>query len=165
MRSNVIIGRTTPPELLHRYLVERGLKSTRQRAAIVSAFLEASGHLDVEQLLARVRTTDPKISAATVYRTMKLLTEFGLANAQRFGDGHTRYESAVNREHHDHLICTGCGTIIEFENDRIEALQELVARRHSFLVTRHKLELYGLCRECQKGSSERRPPAPARGRA
>src|SRR5215470_6465851 len=122
MRSNVIIGRDTPPELLHRLLVERGLKSTRQRAAIVSAFLEASGHLDVEQLLARVRTTDPKISAATVYRTMKLLTEIGLASAQRFGDGHTRYESAVNREHHDHLICTGCGAIIEFENDKIEAL-------------------------------------------
>ena len=92
------------------------------------------------------------MSAATVYRTMKLITELGIASAQRFGDGHTRYESAVDRHHHDHLICTECGAIIEFENDRIEALQDSVARRHNFKVTRHKLELYGLCEDCQKSA-------------
>ena len=139
----------SPDELLQRYLAQRGLKSTRQRSLIVETFLGAGGHLDVDQLLLRVRAKDPRVSAATVYRTMKLLTECGLAHAQRFGDGHTRYESAFNREHHDHLICTGCGAIVEFENDRIEALQDSVARRHGFRVTHHKLELYGLCRECQ----------------
>ena len=134
--------------LLQRHLQERGLKQTRQRSLIVSAFLEAGGHLDVEHLLARVRSADPKVSAATVYRTMKLLTEVGIAHAQHFGDGHTRYESAVDREHHDHLICQSCGKIIEFENDRIESLQDAVARKHGFTVRHHKLELYGICREC-----------------
>jgi Fur family ferric uptake transcriptional regulator len=139
----------SPSELLQHYLSQRGLKSTRQRTLIVDTFLAAGGHLDVDQLLARVRQTDPRVSAATVYRTMKLLTECGLAHAQRFGDGHTRYESAFNRQHHDHLICTSCGEIVEFENDKIEALQDLVARRHGFVVNDHKLELYGLCRACQ----------------
>jgi Fur family ferric uptake transcriptional regulator len=141
---------TEPAQMLKAQLAQRGLKSTRQRTLIVDTFLAAKGHLDVDALLAQVRQADPKISAATVYRTMKLLAELGIANAQRFGDGHTRYESAVDRHHHDHLICTKCGSIIEFENDRIEALQDSVARRHSFKVTRHKLELYGLCQRCQK---------------
>ncbi|MHB1844482.1 MAG: Fur family transcriptional regulator [Deltaproteobacteria bacterium] len=150
----------SPDELLQRFLAERGLKSTRQRSLIVNTFLGGTGgHLDVDELLRRVRESDPKVSAATVYRTMKLLTECGLAHAQRFGDGHTRYESAFNREHHDHLICTSCGAIVEFENDRIEALQDAVARRHGFAVTRHKLELYGLCRECQPARSASRARA------
>src|ERR1700722_13468567 len=119
---------------LYRELQQRGLKQTRQRSLIVQTFLEAGGHLDVDQLLARVRLVDPKVSAATVYRTMKLLTELGIAHAQRFGDGHTRYESAVDRHHHDHLICQDCGQIIEFENDRIESLQDAVARKHGFTV-------------------------------
>ena len=142
---------TLPEALLQRQLQERGLKQTRQRSLIVSTFLSAGGHLDVDQLLIRVRTLDPKVSSATVYRTMKLLTELGIAHAQRFGDGHTRYESAVNRHHHDHLICEECGKIIEFENDRIETLQDAVARDHGFTVLHHKLELYGRCRECGKG--------------
>ena len=141
---------TEPGEMLKAQLAQRGLKSTRQRTLIVDTFLAAKGHLDVDSLLAEVRRADPRISAATVYRTMKLLAELGIAHAQRFGDGHTRYESAVDRHHHDHLICTRCGAIIEFENDRIEALQDSVARRHGFKVTRHKLELYGLCHNCQK---------------
>ncbi len=139
----------TPAELLQRYLTRQGLKSTRQRSIIVETFLAAEGHLDVDQLLARVRVQDPRVSAATVYRTMKLLTECGLAHAQNFGGGHTRYESTFRREHHDHLICTGCGTIVEFENDRIEALQDQVARHHGYTIHDHKLELYGLCRDCQ----------------
>jgi len=85
-----------------------------------------------------------------VYRTMKLLAESGLAHAQNFGDGQTRYEAAVGREHHDHLICTRCSTIIEFENDQIERMQDAVARRHGFKVSSHKMELYGLCKNCQK---------------
>jgi Fur family transcriptional regulator, ferric uptake regulator len=141
-----------PGEMLKAQLAQRGLKSTRQRTLIVDTFLTVKGHLDVDALLAQVRRADPKISAATVYRTMKLLAELGIAHAQRFGDGHTRYESAVDRHHHDHLICTKCGNIIEFENDRIEALQDSVARRHGFKVTRHKLELYGFCQSCQKAA-------------
>ena len=135
--------------ILSRYMAEHGLKSTRQRALIVDAFFEQGGHVSVEELVSQVRRRDPHVSTATVYRTMKLLTECGLAHARHFGDGQTRYESAAGREHHDHLICTSCGRIIEFENDRIESLQQQVARRHGFNLTGHKMELYGLCPECQ----------------
>jgi Fur family ferric uptake transcriptional regulator len=134
---------------LARYITEKGLKSTRQRDLIADAFLAQAGHLNVDELLARVRTLDERISPATVYRTMKLLTECGLAEPRHFEDGQTRYESAVGRHHHDHLICRRCHTIIEFEDDRIEVLQKAVARQHGFLITSHKLEMYGLCASCQ----------------
>ena len=134
---------------LARYMTERGLKSTRQRNLIIDTFFEMHGHLSVEEVWSRVRQDDPRVSVATVYRTMKLLGESGLAHARNFGDGQTRYEAAVGRHHHDHLICTRCGTIIEFENDQIERMQDAVARRHGFKVTSHKMELYGLCKDCQ----------------
>ena len=136
--------------ILDRYMAERGLKSTRQRSLIIDIFFGMQGHLSVEEVWGRVRQDDARVSVATVYRTMKLLSESGLAHARNFGDGQTRYEPAVGREHHDHLICTRCGTIIEFENDQIERMQDAVARRHGFKVTSHKMELYGLCKSCQK---------------
>jgi Fur family ferric uptake transcriptional regulator len=135
---------------LERYMAERGLKSTRQRSMIIDVFFGMHGHLSVEEVWARIRQDDPRVSVATVYRTMKLLSESGLAHAQNFGDGQTRYEVAVGREHHDHLICTRCSTIIEFENDQIERMQDAVARRHGFKVSSHKMELYGVCKNCQK---------------
>src|SRR3954451_21777080 len=106
--------------ILDRYMAERGLKSTRQRSLIIDIFFAMHGHLSVEEVWGRVRQDNPRVSVATVYRTMKLLAESGLAHARNFGDGQTRYESAIGRDHHDHLICTRCGTIIEFENDQIE---------------------------------------------
>ncbi|MFZ5471887.1 MAG: Fur family transcriptional regulator [Myxococcota bacterium] len=131
-------------------MAERGLKNTRQRNLIIDTFFEVGGHLSVEELWSKVRSQDHKVSVATVYRTMKLLSDCGLAHARNFGDGQTRYEAAVGRHHHDHLICTRCGTIVEFENDRIEALQDAVARKHGFRVVSHKMEIYGLCRLCQR---------------
>jgi Fur family ferric uptake transcriptional regulator len=144
-------------EVLARYMSERGLKSTRQRSLIVDTFFDLGGHVTVEDLWSRVRQSDARVSVATVYRTMKLLAECGLAAARNFGDGQTRYEPAAGRHHHDHLICTRCGTIVEFENDRIEQLQDLVAKKHGFRVTSHKMELYGLCRDCQREVDARAP--------
>ena len=140
---------TAARETLSRWIAERGLKATRQREIIVDTFFSASGHLSVDELLAKVQSRDDRIGAATVYRTMKILTDSGLASARHFDDGQTRYEAAIGRHHHDHLICTNCHQIIEFENERIEELQDMVAREHGFHVTRHKLELYGLCKDCQ----------------
>lgn len=137
-------------EVLAKYMAERGLKSTRQRSLVIDTFFSLDGHLSVEDVWAKVRALDQRVSVATVYRTMKLLSESGLAHARNFGDGQTRYEPAVGREHHDHLICTRCGAIVEFENDQIERLQDAVARRHGFKVTSHKMELYGLCKSCQR---------------
>jgi Fur family ferric uptake transcriptional regulator len=136
-------------ERLASWITSRGLKATRQRDVIVEAFFSQSGHLSVDELLEKVTDRDPTIGAATVYRTMKILTDAGLASARHFEGGQTRYEAALDRHHHDHLICTSCHEIFEFENERIEELQESVARDHGFTVTHHKLELYGLCRKCR----------------
>lgn len=131
------------------YIQERGLKQSRQRDQIAQTFFSMGGHVTVEQLVGRVRLEDPRISVATVYRTMKLLADSGLAVARQFGDGQARYEAAAGRDHHDHLICTACGEIVEFANERIESLQEVVARRHGFEVESHRLELYGRCARCR----------------
>ena len=112
------------------YARKHGLKSTTQRDAIVEQFLRSSGHMSIEDLLARVRKRSPKVGYATVYRTMKLLTDSGLAAARQFGDGQTRYEVMSDEHaHHDHLICVQCGLILEFENDTIEKLQDEMADR------------------------------------
>ena len=137
-------------ERLGAWIAARGLKATRQRDLIVDTFFSQSGHLSVDELLAQVTARDATIGAATVYRTMKILTDSGLASARHFEGGQTRYEAAIDRHHHDHLICTSCGNIFEFENERIESLQESVAREHGFTVTHHKLELYGLCKACNQ---------------
>ena len=132
------------------YISARGLKHSRQRDRIAEAFLAMGGHVRVEDVVARVRRADPRISVATVYRTMKLLADCGLAIPRQFGgDGQTRYEAAAGRAHHDHLICTRCGDIVEFANERIEHLQEAVAKRHGFQVESHRLELYGVCARCR----------------
>ena len=111
------------------YLRRKRLKTTQQREAIVDAFLRSKGHVALEDLLTSARKRNPSVGLATVYRTVKLLEEAGLAHARQFGSGHTLYEVAGERHHHDHLICQQCNHIIEFENDEIEALQEQVARR------------------------------------
>ena len=121
-----------------------------QRDLIVDTFFTQTGHLSVDELLDKVTARDSSIGAATVYRTMKILTDAGLASARHFEGGQTRYEAALDRHHHDHLICTSCGRIFEFENERIEELQARVAEQHGFRVTHHKLELYGLCKACQE---------------
>ena len=126
---------------------QRGLKTTAQRELIVDVFLRGSDHVSIEELLTEVRTHSAKVGYATVYRTMKLLTDAGLAALRQFGDGQTRYEVAGSQApHHDHLICMKCGLILEFENHEIEELQEAAAEKlGGFKIMTHKLELYGLC--------------------
>lgn len=124
---------------------EKGLRTTEQRKLIVSTFLENDAHPTIEELLEQVRSKDSRVGYATVYRTMKMLTEGGMANELHFGDGATRYEIADEDTHHDHLICEECGNIVEFEEPLIEDLQERIASQHGFVVTHHKHELYGHC--------------------
>jgi Fur family ferric uptake transcriptional regulator len=136
-------------EQLSEFLAGQGLKSTRQRYRILDVFVSAGRHLSVEELALLVKKTDAGIGHATVYRTMKLLAEAGLAHERRFEDGVTRFEFNAAEGHHDHLICTRCGRIIEFENERIEELQRGVAMKNRFQVHSHKLELYGFCADCR----------------
>ena len=126
------------------YLQDHNLNTTQQRELIVDQFLRCEDHISVDELLVRVRKRNRKVGYATVYRTLKLLVESGLAIQRQFGDGHARYE--VDGEHHDHLICTKCGLILEFEDPAIEDLQDEIAERlGGFKVTRHRHELYGMC--------------------
>ncbi len=142
-------------EQLTEYLSEQGLKSTRQRDDILKAFVSAGRHVSAEELYLLVKKTNPHLGYATVYRTLKLLAEAGLAEERHFEDGYTRYEYRASDSHHDHLICTRCGRILEFENESIETLQHEVAKKNRFLVQSHKLELYGICHDCQGRKSSR----------
>jgi Fur family ferric uptake transcriptional regulator len=134
---------------LHEHMARRGLRSTDQRKLIVETFFQSPSHVSIEELLAKVRAQDPRIGYATVYRTLKLLTECGVAFERKFGDGLTRYELADEASHHDHLICIECATIVEFEEPKIEELQARIAARYGFLVKSHKHEMYGTCAACQ----------------
>jgi Fur family ferric uptake transcriptional regulator len=126
------------------YLGAKKLNTTNQREAIVDQFLKTPDHISIEELLARVRKRHSRVGYATVYRTLKLLVDSGLAIERHFGDGQSRYE--VVGDHHDHLICASCGLILEFEDDEIETLQDKIAHRlGGFTVVRHRHELYALC--------------------
>ncbi len=135
-------------EIFEKYISDKKLKFTSQRNLILDIFLKEEGHISAEDLYKKVSQKYPSIGLATVYRTLKLLSECGLAHERQFGDGQTRYEHSYEHIHHDHLICTRCGKIIEFENSDIEKLQSDVAKRNKFKIYAHKLELYGLCHEC-----------------
>jgi len=134
--------------LLQAYMNKKGLRTTDQRKLIVETFFRSDNHVSIEELLAQVRIQDPRVGYATVYRTLKLLAECGVANERRFGDGLTRYELADDASHHDHLICVECGDITEFEEPEIEELQEAVAKKYGFELRLHKHELYGVCPRC-----------------
>jgi len=139
------------------FIQNRGLKTTRQRSVIVSVFFRMKGHISVEELLREVKKVNPKIGYATVYRTLHLLVESGLVEERRFGDGLARYEGRSEVEHHDHMICLECGQISEFYNPHLEALQEKLANEHNFKIFRHRLELYGVCKDkdlCQRRKAE-----------
>jgi Fur family ferric uptake transcriptional regulator len=129
------------------YLEQNQLKHTKQRELILASFLKAKRHITSEDLYRVVREEHPNIGYTTVYRTMKLLVDAGLATEHHFDDGITRYE--IEQEHHDHLVCLKCGNIQEFECELIEETQNEIAKRHDFQVLRHRHELYGHCQACR----------------
>lgn len=133
---------------LARYLDEHNLRHTRQRDAILEVFLDVKGHITAENLYERVRSEHVNIGYTTVYRTMKLLCDAGLAVERKFEDGVTRYE--ISHEHHDHLVCVRCGKIVEFECRMIESAQDQIAERYGFRILRHRHELYGHCSGCRE---------------
>lgn len=132
-------------EAFHQRLHEAGLKSTRQRDAIVTCFFELDKHISVEELLVETRKVLPRVGYATVYRTLKLLVEHGFANPRHFDDGQTRYDPQFSKDQHDHLICIDCRRILEFENEALVELIERQAASMGFGVVRRRLEIYGTC--------------------
>jgi Fur family ferric uptake transcriptional regulator len=140
----------TPQEVFAEYLAAENLKMTPQRRVILDTLLKKNDHLSSEELYALVKKRDASIGQATVYRTLKLLSDSGLIEPLDFADGVTRYEPCYGKDHHDHLICENCGKNIEIVDDVIERRQEQLAREHGFTLLRHKMYLYGLCPECRK---------------
>ena len=140
---------TNEIDVLENYISQNNLKITKQRRTVLKAFLECKNHISVEELYNIVLKTEPKVGLATVYRTLALLTKSGLALEMDFGDGQKRYESTHNIVHHDHMICTECGKIIEFNHPLIEKYQEEVAKENRFKITSHKLDLFGYCQDCE----------------
>jgi Fur family ferric uptake transcriptional regulator len=136
-------------QLFNDFAASKGLRSTRQRDIILDIFLSTHKHLSVEELYLMIKASHPGIGQATVYRTLKLFSEAGLAREITLHDGQARYEHVLAGEHHDHLICTSCDNIIEFENEAIERLQEEVTSRHGFLMKTHEMKIYGICSACR----------------
>jgi len=141
-------------EVLLKHIQKRGLKRTAQRDLILDIFLRTEAHLSSEDLYRLVQKDDPSIGQTTVYRTLKLLTEAGLAREVRFGDGRTHYEHNYKHQHHDHMICSECGRIIEFFSAELEAIQDAMAAKHRFEVTQHLLRIIGVCAECRRAMKE-----------
>ncbi|MEE9543091.1 MAG: transcriptional repressor [Thermodesulfobacteriota bacterium] len=134
---------------LKSYMESKGLKSTGQRDLIAETFFKSNTHISLDEILRRAKRKTNKIGYATVYRTMKLLADSGLAVKRQFGDGQTRFENLPVDGHHDHIICVKCSKITEFKNQKIEDQQLKSARELGFRVINHKLELYGYCKKCK----------------
>lgn len=136
-------------EIFLEHIQKAGLRRTAQRDLILEIFLKTEDHLTSEDLYWLVQKNDPTVGHTTVYRTLKLLTEAGLAREVRFGDNKTYYEHHFKHEHHDHMICTECGKVVEFVSDDIEKLQDEMADKLGFKMSHHSLRMWGVCAECQ----------------
>jgi len=135
-------------ETIEQKCIAKGVKLTDQRRVIAQVMSESSDHPDVDELYNRVSKIDPKISIATVYRTVKLFEETGILTKHEFKGGKARYEE-LNESHHDHLIDVKTGEIIEFVDEEIEKLQKKVAEKYGYTLVDHKLELYGVKKKSQ----------------
>ncbi len=140
--------------ILERYLREENLKLTSQRELILKVFLNTEEHVSAEELYELVKKEDPSVGLATIFRTLKLLYEAGLAREVDFGDKVLRYEHEYGRDHHDHLICTSCGMYIEAMDPEIERLQDELCKQFGFLPTDHRLEIFGLCKKCRPSETK-----------
>lgn len=136
------------------HIQKAGLRKTAQRDLILEVFLRTEEHLSSEDLYWLVQKDDPTVGHTTVYRTLKLLTEAGLAREVRLGDGRTYYEHHHDHEHHDHMICTECGKVIEFFSAELEEMQDKMAEKYNFKPTHHSLRILGLCEECQNNETQ-----------
>ena len=136
-------GPSAEPSRLEQLCLEKGLKMTDQRRTIARVLSDATDHPDVEQVYRRATALDPRISIATVYRTVRLFEEASILERHDFGDGRSRYEESP-QEHHDHLIDVESGRVIEFADEELEALQRRIAERLGFRLVDHRMELYGV---------------------
>lgn len=137
-------------EELKKIVKQKGLKYTEQREIVLNVLLHADDHLTAEEIynLIKTKRPDSNIGIATVYRALSFLEEVNLITSIAFGADGKKYESNT-KDHHDHLICTNCGKIVEFMDEEIEKRQERIAKKNKFRITSHSMQIYGICEACQ----------------
>jgi Fur family ferric uptake transcriptional regulator len=132
------------------YLRDNNLKVTKERLMLLEELFNSNGHLDADSLLFQLRNQGKRVSRATIYRTLDLLVQCGLARKSRLGREHYVYERVTPGKRHDHMVCTGCGRIIEFYDSDLDERQRQVCLEHSFRPSFYSLQIQGLCAECQR---------------
>lgn len=148
---------------IHRFqqfLATQGLKLTNERSALVREIFSTHYHFEADELLFKMKEKNVKISRATIYRTLELLVRSGLVRRVHLGEDHYHYEYVSGNSHHDHLICTTCGTVIEFNDPALEARQLEICERKKFTATFHNLQILGICDACRRKGEQ--PEAPDR---
>lgn len=136
-------------DLFRTYLHQHHLPLTHQRETIAMALFESEHHLSVDELAELLRERGDHVGKATIYRTLNLMVEAGLAREHDFGEGFKRYEHQAGEARHDHLVCTNCGTVVRFSRPMVDELQMEIAAEAGFVVETRRLEIYGLCSACQ----------------
>lgn len=144
-------------ESFRAFLRDHNLPITAQRMAIADAVLGTEQHLSAEDVAERLRAGGASAGTATIYRTLEVLVRSGLVVERDFGEGFKRYEASRGIPHHEHLLCTVCGRVTEFRDERLERMTTLLAEAHDFSRQRHRLVIYGLCGDCRRGGSRPRP--------
>ena len=137
-------------QIFRSFVDSKNLRYTVQRDILIEELYINGGHLTPDEFSEIIKNRHPEIGKATVYRTLKLLEEAKLISKIEFGDGRIRYEICTDKEHHDHLICEKCKRSVEVLDPKIELLQKRLAQKHGFELTRHRLYLFGICKNCQK---------------
>jgi len=137
-------------ETLASHIKEKKLRSTPERYEVLEYAMNFDGHFDADELFSVLRSKKSKVSRATVYNTLEILLQCGLVTRHRFGESHSRYERAFGRPRHDHLICIGCGDIIEFVAPKLGKIQKEICTAHKFEAQNSTLQIFGFCGKCKK---------------
>ena len=143
------MGMKSETEVFRRFVRSKGLRNTPEREQVIKAILSIQDHFDVDELYLRLKKDNEKISKATIYRTIPLLIQSGLIQEAYFEDGHMHYEHIYGHEHHCHLRCLNCGRVVEFADEAAKSVEKKVQERYGFVVTGHKLDVYGYCPKCK----------------
>ena len=140
--------------IFRQYLKEKGLLVSRQREQVLAAFIKTKNHPTVDDIYNTIRKKNLKIGLATVYRTMRVICDCGLAREVDFGDGLRRFEHKYRHQHHHHLVCIKCGRVIEVTSNQIESLQKKLAEQHNFTPTKDTMKIFGICSKCRHSKKQ-----------